>query len=153
MIYDVPKTYLKAAQDGVGDWAVYYAPVKAGQRGYFAVARIMRIKPKPGVVDRFLARIEPGSYLPFDHAVSRRMDGQPLESALTAADGSPKAGGAQRLAVRRLPDREFARIVSLGLPQDLETTEARRYDSTRRDIDEGAATFERPVLERLTRRP
>jgi putative restriction endonuclease len=38
-----------AVKAAVGDWAVYYEPVKAGDRGYFAVARIAEVIPKPGV--------------------------------------------------------------------------------------------------------
>jgi putative restriction endonuclease len=55
--------------------------------------------------------------------------------------------------VRRLPDSDFARIVNLGLPQDLEQIEATQYDSHQPEFNEGTQTFERPVLERLTRRP
>ena len=62
------------------------------------------------------------------------------------------AGGAQQLAVRRLPDAEFAAIVRLGLPVDLERQEAVRYDRVTGDMDP-AAPFERPVLERLVSRP
>ena len=36
--YDFPASYLKAMREAVGDWIVYYEPVKAGPRGYFAVA-------------------------------------------------------------------------------------------------------------------
>jgi hypothetical protein len=32
-VYDFPKQYLKTVESGVGDWAVYYEPVKAGPRG------------------------------------------------------------------------------------------------------------------------
>ncbi len=151
--YDFPKTYLKAMQEAEGDWAVYYEPVKAGPRGYFAVARIDRIIPKPGVPDRFLALIAPGSYLPFDTEVPRLIDGRPLEAALTDAFGMPKAGGAQQLAVRRLPDADFAQIVNLGLPQDLEAQEAARYSTASHDFADKVAPFDRPILERLTRRP
>jgi putative restriction endonuclease len=140
-------------EDGVGDWIVYYEPVKAGPRGYFAVAKIRRVIPKSGVEGRFLALIEPGSYLPFDREVPRLLNGRPFEVALTAADGKPKAGGAQQLAVRRLPEAEFSAIVRLGLPADLESVEARRYGPTEADIDDAAAPFERPVIERLTSRP
>ena len=150
--YDFPKAYLKAMQEGVGDWAIYYEPVKAGRRGYFAVARIKTIITKPGLHDRYLALIEPGSFLPFDHEVPRLQNGQPLEAALTAADGSPKSGGAQQLAVRRLSDVDFARIVGLGLPSNLVEIEANRYDPSRDEIDEAARPFERPVIERLTSR-
>lgn len=151
--YDFPKQYLRAIQDGIGDWAIYYEPVKAGPMGYFAVAKIEKIQPKPGVAGRYLALIQPGSYLPFDHEVPRLMNGSPLETALMAADGLPKSGGAQQLAVRRLPDAEFAKIVTLGLPQDLIAMEDRRYDPKSQDLMEGAPPFERPVIERLTSRP
>ena len=76
-----------------------------------------------------------------------------MEAALSEPDGTPKKGGAVQLAVRRLPEADFARIVDLGLPQDLERIEATRYDPQPARLDEGAETFQRPVLERLTRRP
>jgi len=152
-VYDFPATYLAAMRDGVGDWAVYYEPVKAGARGYFAVARIAQVIPKPGAEGRFLALIEPGSFLSFDAEVPRLQDGRPWESSLAAPDGTPKAGGAQQLAVRRLPDAEFARIVACGLPPDLIETEARRYDPPVPGFDDGAAPFDRPVIDRLTSRP
>lgn len=152
-VYDFPRPYLKAALEGVGDWAIYYEPVKAGQRGYFAVAKIQQIIPKPGAEGRFYAIIEPRTYLPFDREVPRLLNGRPLETALSEPDGTPKSGGAQQLAVRRLPDRDFARIVGYGLPADLESVEARRYDPPRQEADDPAAPFERPVIERLTSRP
>jgi len=153
VVYDFPRSYLKAVQEAVGDWIVYYEPVKAGPRGYFAVAKIARVIDKPGVPGRYLALIEPGSFLPFDREVPRMIDGAPIEAALREPDGSPKRGGAVQRAVRRLPDAEFARIVNLGLPQDLEVMEARRYDQGLPDLAERPEVFERPVVERLTRRP
>lgn len=152
-VYDFPRAYLKAVEEGIGDWVVYYEPVKAGSRGYFAVARIARVLPKPGIDGRYLALIEPGSFLPFDHEVPRLMKGRPFEAALRAVDGRAKAGGAQQLAVRRLPEAEFAAIVQLGLPVDLEAMEASRYEPRPKEGDEGAAPFERPVIERLVSRP
>lgn len=152
VVYDFPRSYLKAVEEAVGDWVVYYEPVKAGPRGYFAVARISQVIPKPDVEGRFLALIEPGSFLPFDREVPRLIDGTPLETALTEPDGSPKAGGAVQLAVRRLPEADFARIVNLGLPADLMEVEAARYDAPRPALADGAAVFDRPVLERLSRR-
>lgn len=152
-VHDFPKSYLKAVLEGEGDWVIYYEPVKAGRRGYFAVARISRVIPKPGADGRYLALIEPGSFLPFVREVPRLSHGRPLEAALAAADGTPMMGGVQQSAVRRLPDAEFAKIVGLGLPQDLEATEATRYDPLRHEIGDSAAAFERPVVERLTSRP
>jgi len=152
-VYDFPRAYLKAVQEGVGDWVVYYEPVKAGPRGYFAVAKIGGIIPKPGIEGRYLALIEPRSFLPFDDEVPRLLNGRPFEAALAAADGTAKAGGAQQLAVRRLPEAEFAAIVRLGLPDDLERAEARRYDPVAAGMAEPIVPFERPVIERLISRP
>ena len=139
-------------KEAVGDWIVYYEPVKAGPRGYFATAQIDRVIPKPDQDGRFLALIRPGSFLPFDREVPRLLDGSPLESALTALDGTPLTGGLAQSAVRRIPEPDFARIVDLGLPQQLEEIEARRYDPRSFDMAEGAQAFERPVVERLLRR-
>ncbi|RWR25670.1 HNH endonuclease [Sinirhodobacter populi] len=150
--YDFPRSYLKAMKEGVGDWIVYYEPVKAGPRGYFAVAKIMDVFPKPDADGRYLALIEPGSYLPFDRDVPRLLDGRPLEAALTSASGGPLSGGAVQLAVRRLPEDDFARIVNRGLPQDLEHIEATRYDTHLEGLQDETLVFQRPVVERLTRR-
>lgn len=150
--YDFPRAYLKAVEAAVGDWIVYYEPVKAGPRGYFAVARISQVIPKPGFDGRYLALIAPGSYLPFDREVPRLLNGRPLESALAAHDGTPLTGGAVQSAVRRLPESDFARIVNLGLPEDLERIEATRYDPHSNELDDEPLIFQRPVIERLTRR-
>jgi putative restriction endonuclease len=151
--YDFPRSYLKAAAEGVGDWVVYYEPVKAGPRGYFAVAKIAEIIPKPGEEGRYLALIEPGTFLEFDRHVPRLVEGRPWEAALRALDGTPKSGGAQQLAVRRLPEAEFADILAMGLPEDLEATEARRYDPVHPGLAEPVNPFARPVIERLVSRP
>lgn len=84
VVYDFPRRYLRAVAAAVGDWVVYYEPVKAGPRGYFAVARIAQVIPKPKSEDRYLALIEPGSYLAFDRTVPRHVDGRLLESARCA---------------------------------------------------------------------
>jgi putative restriction endonuclease len=152
-VYDFPRAYLKPVEEAVGDWVIYYEPVKAGKRGYHAVAKIARVIPKPGVQGRFLALIEPGSFLPFDRSVPRLDNGRTLESSLAAPGGEPMRGGAQQLAVRRLPETEFAEIVGRGLPPDLETLEKTRYDPPHQRFDEPVVPFERPVLERLTSRP
>lgn len=150
--YDFPKAYLKAVTEGVDDWAVYYEPVKAGPKGYFAVAKIQQVIPNPAADGRYLALIAPGTFLEFDAEVPRLIDGRPIESALAHPDGTTKSGGAQQSAVRRLPEAEFARIVNLGLPQDLERQEATPYDPVQPAFTDQPAPFERPVIERLTRR-
>ncbi|PPB80877.1 putative restriction endonuclease [Albidovulum inexpectatum] len=153
VVYDFPRQYLKVMQEGVGDWIIYYEPVKAGPRGYFAVARIDDIIPKPGVEGRYLALIAPGSFLPFDRELPREIDGRALESSLAGPDGRATTGGLAQSAVRRLSEADFARIVNLGLPADLETIEDTRYGAPAAGLAEDPAPFERPVIERLTRRP
>lgn len=149
VVYDFPRSYLKAMEEAVGDWIIYYEPVKAGPRGYFATAKIAKVIVKPGVEGRYLALIEPGSYLPFDQTVPRLRLGRPLEAALTDASGLPLVGGAVQLAVRRLPEADFARIIDLGLPQNLEEIEATRYDTQTNDAQDEQLLFLRPVVELL----
>ncbi|QYX55546.1 HNH endonuclease [Roseovarius sp. SCSIO 43702] len=151
-VYDFPRRYLRAVEEAVGDWIVYYEPVKAGPRGYFAVARISRVIPKLGVAGRYLALIAPGSYLPLDREVPRLIEGRPVESLLADGEGRPTIGGLNQSAVRRLPEADFARIVDMGLPQDLERIEAARYERDADAMEDAGATFARPVVERLTRR-
>lgn len=151
--YDFPRRYLGAVRDAVGDWIVYYEPVKAGARGYFAVAMIDRVIDKPGHEGRFLALIRPGSFLAFDVEVPRLIGNRPLEQALTGPDGRALSGGLAQSAVRRITEADFARIVDLGLPGDLEEAEAFRYGREPAGMGEGAEAFVRPVIERLTSRP
>jgi putative restriction endonuclease len=107
--YQFPKSYLSRAEKMVGDWIVYREPVKLPQsKGFFAVAKVERIIPDPGISDRYLALIESGSYLPFEPTVPHKVDGEPVERDLANAQA----------AVRPLSDSDFARIISLGLPDD-----------------------------------
>ncbi len=63
-------------------------------------------------------------------------------------------GGNNQNSVRLLPDAEFAAIVNAGLPADLETLEARRYDTAAEvpGLADAQMHFDRPVVERLTNR-
>ena len=68
--YQFPAQYLGRAEACVGDWVLYYEPVKVKDtRGYFAVARVQEIVPDPIVRAMFIAVIEPGSYLEFANPV------------------------------------------------------------------------------------
>ncbi|TRD20653.1 HNH endonuclease [Palleronia caenipelagi] len=147
--YDFPKRYIKNMSRGEGDWVVYYEPVKAGNRGYFAVAKISRIIENPASQEHFLAIIEPGTYLEFDRTVPRLIDNSPVESALRDETGRAKRGGLQQYPVRILPEDEFSRIIQLGLPVDLEEMESRRYEASQIIAYERQEPFERPVMERL----
>ncbi|MGB5484340.1 HNH endonuclease [Parasphingorhabdus sp.] len=106
--YQFPKSYLSRASMFNGDWAVYYEPVKAGGRGFYAVAFVEKIVPDPTTPDHFLALIEPGSYLDFGQNVPHRIDGELVESGLRKA----------KAAVRPLIPEDFVRIINLGLGED-----------------------------------
>ena len=106
--YQFPKPYLSRAQQFEGDWAVYYEPVKAGGRGFYAVAWVERIVSDPTRDGHYLALIKPDSYLDFAHSVPRTIDGQLVERDLANAQA----------AVRPLSAQDFVRIINFGLGDD-----------------------------------
>jgi putative restriction endonuclease len=68
--YQFPAMYLDRASQLVGDWIVYYEPVRVRtSKGYYAIARVERIVPDPTKAGMHLALTEPGSYLPFERPV------------------------------------------------------------------------------------
>jgi putative restriction endonuclease len=112
-VYQFPSDYLSRANQMVGDWVIFMEPVKAGRKGYHAVGKIERIVPDPTASAMYLAMIEPGSYLPFDHQVPFNASGSyPERSVLNEAG---KVSGRAQSAVRPIPDSDFNRIISLGL--------------------------------------
>lgn len=103
--YQFPKRYLKAATQIAGDWIVYREPVKAGDKGFYAVAFVDKIVPDPTRQDHYLALIQPGSYLDFPYPVPHRLNGELVEAGLRNA----------QFAVRTLSPHDFVRILNLGL--------------------------------------
>ncbi len=110
--YQFPVQYLDRAKAIVGDWVVYYEPSKVvDTRGYFAVAKVQRIVPDPSISGRYLALIEPESYLEFVNYVQfKDPAGQPVERDL---------GGRAQWSVRPLSAEDFKRIVQLGLEENV----------------------------------
>lgn len=143
--YQFPKSYLSRAKQMAGDWIIYREPVKLPQsKGFFAVAKVERIIPDPEISDRYRALIEPGSYLPFEPTVPHKIDGEPVERDLANAQA----------AVRPLSNSDFARIISLGLPDD--GTLPRVDDpETENRVHEEQTPFEveRPLVQSLVSRP
>ncbi|MFA9201280.1 MAG: HNH endonuclease [Cypionkella sp.] len=143
--YQFPKVYLSRAKQMVGDWIVYREPMKLPQsKGFFAVAKVERIVPDPDVADRYRALIEPGSYLPFEPTVPHKVDGQPVERDLANAQA----------AVRPLSHSDFARIISLGLPQGDTLPRVGEIEPLDR-VREGQVPFEveRTIVQSLVNRP
>jgi putative restriction endonuclease len=114
--YQFPSQYLGRASQFVGDWIVYYEPVKGGGAGYFAIARVERIVPDPSVPGRYVALIEPGSYLPFERNVPFSGADGYVETGLLNAAG--KISGRAQAAVRPISLQDFNRILDLGIPDE-----------------------------------
>lgn len=116
--YQFPAQYLSRASQFVGDWTVYYEPVKAGARGYHAAAKVLRIVPDPTRTAHYLALIEPGSYVTFEQDVPFRVSGELVERGILNDRG--QISGRAQSAVRPISDQDFNRIVAIGLPDEPE---------------------------------
>jgi putative restriction endonuclease len=115
--YQFPRQYLERASATVGDWIVYYEPVKVrGSKGYYAIARVSQIVPDPTATNMYLALIEPGSYLEFPTPVPFD-DGKGLvETGLLNEQG--RISGRAQAAVRPISPQDFDRILLRGLAED-----------------------------------
>jgi putative restriction endonuclease len=107
--YQFPTMYLDRASRLVGDWIIYYEPVKIpSSKGYYAIARVERIAADPTKPGMHLAMIEPGSYLPFERPV-----------AFKGPSGRVERGVANpQWAVRTISLEDFNRILALGIPDE-----------------------------------
>lgn len=112
-VYQFPEIYLSRASQMVGDWVIFMEPVKAGRKGYHAVAKVDQITPDSRNPAMYLAIIDPTSYLDFDHKVPFRAGGEYPERSVLNEAGN--VSGRAQAAVRPVPAEDFNRIVSLGL--------------------------------------
>lgn len=112
-VYQFPAQYLSRARQMIGDWVIYMEPVKAGRRGYHAVAKVDRIMPDPTNPGMHLAIIDPTSYLDFDRSVPFQSGGDYPEHSVLNEAGN--VSGRAQAAVRTIPADDFNRIISLGL--------------------------------------
>ncbi len=152
--YQFPKSYLSRAQQMVGDWIVYREPVKIpNSKGFFAVAKVEEIIPDPAEPDRFRAIIEKGSYLPFEPTVPHMVNGEQVERGVLNDEG--KVSGCAQAAVRPLSHADFARIISLGLPDEdfLPRSDDEVVEDNRvRELQTPFET-ERPIVQSLVSKP
>lgn len=115
--YQFPKPYLERASACIGDWIVYYEPVKVrGSKGYYAIARVAQIVPDPSVPDMYLALIEPGSYLEFPNPVPFDDGSGVIETGLLNEQG--RLSGRRQAAVRPISPKDFDRILTRGLAEE-----------------------------------
>ena len=116
--YQFPAQYLSRASQLVGDWVLYYEPVKGGARGYHAAVKVRQIVPDPTRAAHYLALIEPGSYRTFEYDVPFRIAGQLVEQGVLNEEG--QISGRAQAAVRPLSEEDFDRILTIGLPDEAE---------------------------------
>lgn len=139
-VYQFPDVYLSRAAQMVGDWVIYMEPVKAGRKGYHAVARVDRITPDPSCPGMHLAIIDPTSYLDFDHNVAFQSGGNYPESSVLNDAG--RISGRAQAAVRTIPAEDFNRIVGLGLDTQDELLPRTDLESAAAFVAEEQAPFE-----------
>lgn len=114
--YQFPAQYLGRVQACVGDWIIYYEPRKVVEtRGYFAMARVERVIPDPGIPGMYLALIEPGSYLEFAKPVPFSGPDGLVERGVLNEQG--RVSGRAQSAVRPMSADDFNRIIELGLDE------------------------------------
>lgn len=112
--YQFPAQYLGRVNQCVGDWIVYYEPVKAkGSRGYFAVARVQRVIPDPSQPRMYIAVIEPNSYLEFVNPVP--FSGQNGVTEKGLLNEQRRISGRAQSAVRPIGISDFNHIIDQGL--------------------------------------
>ena len=112
-VYQFPDQYLSRASQMVGDWVIYMEPVKAGRKGYHAVAKVDRITPDPRNAGMHIAIIDPNSYLDFDRSVAFQTAGNYPEASVLNEQG--RVSGRAQAAVRTIPLSDFNRIIALGV--------------------------------------
>ena len=142
--YQFPRPYLDRASATVGNWIVYYEPVKVrASKGYYAIARVERVVPDPSAQGMYLALIEPGSYLEFPNPVPFDDGGRPVELGLLNEAG--RISGRAQAAVRPISSVDFDRILSRGLADDQQLLPRVGMSETTTELmfqlDEGQAPF------------
>lgn len=151
--YHFPKAYLNQIRQALNDCIVYYEPRRQdsedsgrlGRMAYFAVARITDIEPDQSRPDHFYARI--ADYIDFVRPVPFRDAARYFEGSLQKDDGSTNRGAFGR-AVRLIAEHEFEAICRAGIV-DATADDAR----PRNELAEEPASYDRPIVESLIRRP
>jgi putative restriction endonuclease len=116
--YQFPSQYLARVEACVGDWIIYYEPIKALEsRGYFAVAKVQQVIPDPSTPDMYIAVIETGTYLDFVNPVPFRGADGLIERGLLNEAG--KISGRAQSAVRPISSADFNGITERGFPDDI----------------------------------
>lgn len=156
--YHFPSQYLRTAEQAIGDWIVYYEPRRAtadpssrgGRQAYFATARVVSISPDPTTPDHHYAFM--ADFLPFPRAVPFKEGERYYERRLRKDDGSTNKG-LFGVSVRPLGETEYEDILGAALATVLGPATPTPREAAGFALAEEAATFERPIVERLVARP
>jgi putative restriction endonuclease len=136
--YQFPSQYLSRVEACVGDWIIYYEPRKVAEtRGYFAIAKVLKIVPDSSAAGMYLALIEPGSYLDFANPVPFNGATGPIEQGVLNEHG--RISGRAQSAVRPISSDDFKRIIRLGLVETLPLLP--RLDRDASEFDEEQKPF------------
>lgn len=151
--YNFPKMYLGTVRAAVGDWVVFYES-RQGAFGYTGIQKVERIIQDPRRSDWFFAMLDQASQWSFETIVPRTdAEGCLYETMLANSDGSPIRGGPNTLAVRRLPEADFARIVQTGLREVTGPEALPRHgdiiDTARPEFDDGQVPYDPAPLRRI----
>ncbi|HEY6979530.1 HNH endonuclease [Reyranella sp.] len=126
--YHFPDRYIDEARKAVGDWIVYRATRRGGEKiGYFAAARVVGIDPDARLVGHSYARM--ADFLPFDRTVPLERPKGFFEQRLDFAAKKSRSLIGQALqgrSVRTISDMEFGQIVHAGLAETLAPANAVR---------------------------
>lgn len=153
--YHFPKQYLGRVQACIGDWILYYEPVKVrNSRGYWAAARVASIMPDPEAPGMYYAMISEGEFVQFSTPVPFLLDGDPVERGLL--NDQAKLSGRAQAAVRPISTQDFVRIVDLGLRDEDELLPRRDAPASERHLREEGPVFhfeQRERVQKLVSRP
>jgi len=156
--YHFPKQYLRRVEQVVGDFIVYYEPSRTGDKSlsrhgrmvYFATAQVLQIREDLQNNGHYYADIS--NYLEFSRPVPFRDGDYFYEKQLKGEGGETKTGMFQN-AVRIIPDDEYELIAQAGFSSIFSGDKSMKEESKISGLHEEQQEFQRPIIERVTKRP
>lgn len=147
--YHFPRQYLKRVEACLGDHVIFYEPKRAdGRRSYFGWAIVASIQPDEERSDHYFAYFR--NYLDFDQLVFFRHQTAYWESGIGPDLQFPNLGFLQN-AVRHISEADFDALLNAGFAVTLSPERAAAQGVY--SLQEEAADFARPVVERLISQP
>ena len=150
--YHFPNRYLGEARKFIGDWIVYYEPIRGGGRqSYVAVVRVTHIAPDPADAKSSYAYV--ADYLPFDASVRFHRDEVYWEAWLNALEDRSHVGPKLRgRSIRTITEADFGAITVAGLDRTLDPEHAWVHEHGDAHGDEGIRSLIEAPREEQERR-